>query len=373
MRELRELFPITEHMVYLNCAATSPLAIPVKEAIDKCVLDQYGRSNQEFFEEWGGCESRVREKLARLVGGTPEEIALLGNTSDGLATVAGGLVWTEGDSVVTCGIEFPANVYAWLSLEERYGVQVRIVPARDGRVLAEDILAAADETTRVIAVSYVQWTAGFRMDLETIGRYCRERGIYFVVDTIQALGGLAFDVSRFNVDFMSAGSYKYLLGPVSVGCFYCRKELLDDLWPSRVGHRNVVDDMTMDYKLELWPNAQRFEAGAVNYLGLHGLDASLDIIERAGVENVERHILGLTGLLIDRLQDKGYRVVSSLHPEERSGIVAFVHPQHESEELLRRLSEAGIVVSLREGAIRASAHLYNHEQDIERLVEALPD
>jgi len=264
MRELRELYPITQHMVYLNCAATSPLARPVKEAIDKCVLDQFGRSNQEFFEEWGECEGRVRAKLARLVGGAPDEIALLGNTSDGLATVASGLAWSEDDSVVTCSIEFPANVYPWLCLQERYGVQVRIVPARDGRVLAEDVLAAADDTTKVIAVSYVQWTAGFRMDLETIGQFCRERGIYFVVDTIQALGGLTFDVSRFKVDFMSAGSYKYLLGPVSVGCLYCRKELLGDLWPSRLGHRNIVDDMSLDYKFELWPNAQRFEAGAMN-------------------------------------------------------------------------------------------------------------
>jgi cysteine desulfurase/selenocysteine lyase len=372
MRQLRELFPITREMVCLNCAATSPLARPVKEAIDKCVLDQYGRSKQEFFDEWGECEGRVREKLARLVGGAPDEIALLSNMSDGLATVAGGLAWSEGDSVVTCSIEFPANVYPWLSLQERYGVGVRIVPARDGRVLSEDILAAADDSTKVIALSYVQWTTGFRMDLETIGRFCRDRGIYFVVDTIQALGGLAFDVSAFQVDFMSAGSYKYLLGPVSVGCFYCRKELLDDLWPSRVGHRNMVDDMSLDYKFELWPNAQRFEAGAVNYLGLHGLDASLDIIEKAGVDNIERHVLRLTDLLIDKLQEKGYRVVSSLHTEERSGIVAFAHPKHESEDLLQRLSDAEIVVSLREGAIRASAHLYNNEEDIERLVEALP-
>jgi cysteine desulfurase/selenocysteine lyase len=373
MKELRELFPITEQMVYLNCAATSPLALPVKQSIEKCIQDQFGRSNQEFIDEWTECEERVRGKLAGLASASPHEIALLGNTSDGLATVAGGLRWTEGDSVVTCNIEFPANVYAWLNLRDRYGVKVRIVPATDGRVLAEDILAAADDSTKVIALSFVQWTTGFRMDLETIGRFCRERGIYFVVDAIQGLGGLEFDVSRFKVDFMSAGSYKYLLGPVSVGCFYCRKELLGDVWPSRVGHRNVVDNMTLDYDLALWPSAQRFEAGAMNYLGLHGLDASLEIIERAGVENIERHILRLTDSLIEKLQQRGYRVVSSQRPEERSGVVAFAHESHDPEELLERLSLASVVVSLRQGAIRASAHLYNNEEDIERLIEALPE
>lgn len=372
MKELRELFPITDHMAYLNCAATSPLALPVKQAIEKCVQDQFGRSTQEFFDEWSECEERVRAKLARLVGASPDEIALLGNTSDGLATVASGLTWREGDSVVTCSIEFPANVYPWLNLQDRHRVRVRIVPTRDGRVLAEDILAAADDSTKVIALSFVQWTTGFRMDLETIGQFCSEKGIYFVVDAIQGLGGLEFDVSRFKVDFLSAGSYKYLLGPVSVGCFYCRRELLGEVWPSRVGHRNVVDDMSLDYELALWPSAQRFEAGAMNYLGLHGLDASLEIIERAGVENIERHVLRLTDSLIEKLQQKRYRVVSSQRPEERSGIVAFAHQAHDPEELLKRLSEASVVVSLREGAIRASVHLYNNEEDIERLIEALP-
>jgi cysteine desulfurase/selenocysteine lyase len=372
MKELRELFPITKEYTFLNCAAVSPLALPVKEAVEKCVRDQYERGTWAYIEEWHECEGRVREKLARLIGGSAEEIALLGNTSDGLATVASGLTWSEGDTVVICNLEFPANVYPWLNLQERYGVQVRIVRARDGRVLAEDLFGAADDTAKLIAVSYVQWTTGLRMGLESIGEFCEERGIYFVVDAIQGLGALPFDAGRFGVDFMSAGSYKYLLGPLGVGCFYCRKEVLTDVWPSRVGHRNVLDDMTLDYKLDLWPSAKRFEAGAMNYLGLHGLDASLEIIERAGVENIERHVLRLTDLLIEGVQAKGYRVVSSLVPEERSGIVAFGHPAYPSEELFQTLTEAKVVVSLREGAIRASAHLYNNEEDIERLVETLP-
>jgi cysteine desulfurase/selenocysteine lyase len=372
MKELRELFPITKEYTFLNCAAVSPMALPVKEAIQKCVRDQCERDTWAYIEQWHECEARVREKLARLSGGSPEEIALLGNTSDGLATVASGLKWSEGDSVVICNLEFPANVYPWLNLQERYGVRVQIVPARDRRVLPEDLFAAADDSTKAIAVSYVQWTNGLRMDLETIGEFCMERGIYFVVDAIQGLGSLDFDVDRFKVDFLSAGSYKYLLGPPGVGCFYCRKELLGDVWPSRVGHRNIVDGMSLDYNFALWPTAQRFEPGAMSYIGLYGLDASLDIIEEAGVENIEGHVLRLTDLLIEKLQEKGYGVISSLFPRERSGIVSFAHPGYESEELLRRLTEAKVVVSLRDSAIRASSHLYNNEDDIERLVEALP-
>jgi selenocysteine lyase/cysteine desulfurase len=372
MKKLRELFPITEELVHLNCAATSPLARPVKEAIEKCAQDQFGRSNVEFMEEWRECEARVREKLARLIGVSPHEIALLGNTVDGLATVASGLRWSEGDSVVTCNLENPANIHPWLNLKDRYGVDVRIVPAKEGRVLPEDIFAAVDERTRVVTISYVHWTNGFRMDLEPIGEFCKERDIYFVVDAIQGLGALPFDASRFKVDFLSAGSYKYLLGPPGVGCFYCRQELLDEVWPTRAGHRTVVDAQGLDYKFELRPDAQRFEGGGLNYLGLYGLDASLDVIERAGVENTEGHVLRLTDLLIEKLHEKGYRVVSSLRPEERSGIVAFAHSERGSEELLQRLADAKIIVSLREGAIRASVHLYNNDEDIHRLVDALP-
>lgn len=372
MRELRELFPITEEYAFLNCAAVSPLALPVKEAIQKCVHDQSDRDTWAYIDEWHECETRVRQKLARLIGGSAEEIALLGNTSDGLATVASGLTWNEGDSVVACSLEFPANVYPWLNLQDRYGVQVRIVPARDGRVDPEDLFAAVDERTRVVSASFVQWTNGLRMDLQNIGQFCRERGIRFVVDAIQGLGALPFDVQRFSVDFMSAGSYKYLLGPLGVGCFYCRRDLLGDVWPSRVGHWGVVDGMNLDYSFVLWPTAQRFEAGCLNFIGLHGLEASLDIIDRAGVENIERHVLRLTDLMIERLQERGCRVVSSVVPEERSGIVALSHPVYPSEELLQRLTEAKVVVSLREGAIRASVHLYNNEEDVERLIDALP-
>jgi len=372
VKELRKLFPITKEYAFLNCAAVGPLALPVKEAIEKCVRDQYSRDTWVYIEEWQGCEERVREKLARLIGSSAEEIALLGNTSDGLATVASGLNWSTGDTVVLCNLEFPANVYPWLNLQDRYGVQTRIVPARDGRVHAEDLFAAADDSTKVLAVSFVQWTTGQRMDLESIGRFCEEKGIYLVVDAIQGLGALEVDVTRFKADFLSAGAYKYLLGPLGVGCFYCRRELLTDVWPSRMGHRNVVDDMSLNYKLDLWPSAKRYEAGGMNYLGLFGLDASLEMIERAGVESIERHVLRLTDLLIKNLQEKGYRVISPLLPGERSGIVSFVDQRHDSEALLRRLAEAKVIVSLREGAIRASAHLYNNEEDIERLVKALP-
>lgn len=372
MNRFRELFPITEEYAYLNSAATSPLARPVKQAMEECIEDQHRHGNRRWEGGWTEREMDVREKLAELTGVSAEEIAIVGNTVQGLSAVASGLDWKAGDNVVTDSLENPANVYPWLNLEQRFGVEVQIVPARDGRVMPDDLFAAADERTRVITVSSVQWTNGFKTDLATIGTFCRERGIYFVVDAIQGLGALRFYPRELGVDFFSAGAYKSLLGPVGIGCFFCRKELLGELWPAGAGHRSVVDATTLHYRMELRPSAQRFEGGALNYVGLYGLNASLDIIKQARIKDIERHVLGLTDLLIRRLQEKGYRVLSSLQPEERSGIVSFGHAQHDPARLVESLAESKVIVSLREGAVRASVHLYNNEDDIDRLIEALP-
>jgi cysteine desulfurase/selenocysteine lyase len=370
--QFRSLFPITEEYAYLNSAAASPLASPVKKAMEQCIEDQHRQGNRRWEGGWTKKEPDVRQKLADLALVSPEEIAIVGNTVQGLSAVAAGLDWKAGDNVVTNGLENPSNVYPWLNLEQRFGVEVRIVPAVGPRVILEDLLAAADERTRVITVSSVQWTNGFRIDLASIGSFCRERGIYFVVDAIQGLGALRFYPRELNVDFFSAGAYKWLLGPVGIGCFYCRKELLAQLWPAGAGPRSVVDGNSLEYKMELRPTAQRFEGGSLNYVGLHGFSASLDIILQAGVKDIERHVLALSDLLIQRLQEKGYRVLSSLVPEERSGIVSFDHARHDSSRLVEILLESKVVVSLREGAVRTAVHLYNNEEDVDRLIRALP-
>ncbi len=372
MHRFRGLFPITEEYVYLNSAAACPLANPVKQAMEKCIGDQYGHGNRRWDGGWSEKEEEVRQKLAALTGVSPAEIALMGNTVQGLSTVASGLDWKPGDNVVTDSLENPANIYPWLNLQRRYGVELRIVPARDGRVIPDDLFSAVDGKTRVVTVSSVQWTNGFRVDLESIGGSCRERGIYLVVDAIQHLGALPFDARALNVDFLSAGAYKSLLGPVGVGCFFCRQELLDELWPAGAGHRSVVDATTLDYRMELRPTAQRFEGGALNYVGLHGFNASLDLIREAGVDSIEQHLLRLTDLLVHGLREKGYLVLSSLRPEERSGIVSFGHGEQDAAQLVQRLMRSGIIVSLRNGAVRVSTHLYNDEEDIERLVVTLP-
>jgi len=372
MQALRDLFPVTKQVAYLNSSAVSPLALPVKQAIDQCMQARIGYGTDP--SERGARLGQLRRKTANLINASPDEIAFFRSTSEGICTVINGLDWKKQDNVISNDLENPANVVPWLNLKDRLGVEVRQVPSRDGRVIPEDLFAATDERTKVITVAFVQWTNGFRTDLEAIGDFCHKRGIYLLVDAIQGLGVLPFDVKRFKVDFMSAGAGKWLLGPIGIGCFYCRRELLDQLQLTYASYGSVVPprDVTDAHEYVLLPTAERFEISSKNFLGIYGFNASLDIIEQAGVEKIEKHTLALADLLVDRLQTKGYLVRSSLKPRERSSIISFAHEKHDSEQILQRLSEAKVVVSLRAGAIRVGVHLFNNTDDIEQLIEALP-
>ena len=379
MKDLRELFPITEQVSYLNTATTGALSRPVSEAVKDC-LDSRMSHGQCFDGEWADRLVSVRRKVARLIGATPDEVAVVNSTVEGLSMVAGGIHWHQGDNVVANSLEFPGNIYPWMSLKDRFGVDLRIAPAKDGRVILSDLFSAVDDRTRVVSVSFVEFSNGFKNDLKAIGSFCRERGIYFVVDAIQGLGVIPLDVRESKIDFLAAAAFKWLLGPLGIGCFYCRKELLDDVWLIRPGYDSVVgtydehgDLVELDYNYVLRPNAERFEGTSHSFLGVYGFDAALDLIEEAGVSNIHSHTLTLIDMLVSGLQEKGgYRILSSLKPGERSSIISLAHSDLESREIVQRLADAGVIVALREGAVRVSPHFYNNEADIERLLANLP-
>jgi cysteine desulfurase/selenocysteine lyase len=370
--EARKLFPITENYAYLNHASVSSLSTRVGLAMAQVIVDfrEHGGVNEE---RWTEQVEEARMLAARLINARPGEIALTDNTSRGLIIVANGLDWGAGDNVVTAETEFTANVYPWVYLR-RLGVETRFAPARKGRILVEDVAEMMDEHTRLVALSFVEFGTGYRNDLAAIGGLCREREVCFSVDAIQGLGALSLDVRACQIDFLSAGGAKWLLGPVGTGVFYCRKGLIERLTPALVGWRSVVDrDDYYRYDSPLLPDARRFEPGTLNIPGLVGLGASLETLLEVGIPRIEERVLALTDHLIEGLEARGYDVVTPHEKrEERSGIVAFKHGEHPADELHQRLREADVVISQRGGAIRVSPHFYNVEEELDRLLEALP-
>src|ERR1044071_5476974 len=234
---LRDLFPVTANIVYMNCAAVGPLSVPAAEAMIAHATDQreYGALH---WRDWYAEYVRLREAAARLLNAMPQEIAILKNTSEGLSFVAQGIRWRAGDNVVTTDLEFPSNSTPWRSLDRR-GVALRGVQSRGGAFAPDDVEALIDERTRVVTLSSVAFPHGFAADLEAIGEICARRGVLFCVDAIQSLGVLPMDVRRAKIDFLAADGHKWMCASEGAAIFFVNKEKLEELDVLEHGWMNV--------------------------------------------------------------------------------------------------------------------------------------
>jgi len=365
-------FPIKKRRCYLNNASIGPLSLPVIAAVEAFLADvrDNGRNNYPNWCKYA--DNEVKERVARLIGAQKSEIAFVKNTTEGLVTVANGLRWRAGDNVIIPDIEYPSNVYCWMKLAAR-GVELRWVRNKSGRIPVDDIAALIDSRTRLVSLSAVQFSNGFRQDLAQTGELCRSRGVLFNLDAIQWLGAVHMDLSEYQVDFLSAGGHKWLLAPIGTGIFYCRAAALDLIDPPNVGYHSVgKHEDHMDYELVYRSDAGRFEEALVNFPGIWGLDAAVRILLALGTREIEKRIRALTDLAVDGLRKRGYEIVSPLGDGERSGIISFRHAGVPPDIIAARLAEASVDLAVRGGALRISPSFYNDEDEIARFLEAVP-
>jgi cysteine desulfurase/selenocysteine lyase len=365
---LRAAFPATKHCTYLNHASVAPLPDPVRAAMSKFIADRGVLFDRE--RRYEHISDDLRAVLAWLINGTPQEIAFVQNTSEGLNIIAKALPLQPGDNVLFCDMEFPSNVYPWMNLR-RHGIEARCIPHDGGGLTVEALEVHADERTRVVAVSSVEFLTGFKNDLQALGAWCREHGAYFVVDGIQSLGVASLDVQACQIDFLSCGGPTWLMGPPGQGFVYCRQELLDELLPPFAGCLSVVDrDRPHTYDLTFRTGACRFELGCANTVGQVGLLAAARFLMEIGIPTIERWTLHLTDLLIEEIRRRGFAIASNVQPKRRSAIVAFSVPGN-VDEAFRLLADAKVVVSKHERTIRVSPHCYNTEEEITQVCEVL--
>ena len=369
----RTEFPVTKTSIYMNHAGVAPLSRRVQDAMVAFIEDATvnGAVNAE---EWAETAEVCRAAAAQLINAATTEIAFMKNTTQGILIAANGIDWREGDNVVTTAVEFPANVYPWWCLKERYGVETRMVPERDGCIHLEDIAAAIDKRTRVITISHVEFASGYRNDIQAIGTLCREQDIWFVVDAIQSLGAIEVDVKASQIDILAADGHKWLLAPEGAAIFYCADEKRERLINTNVGWASVVNPRDfLNYDLTLKPDATRFEEGSYNSVGLYGLNAAIELIREVGIANIEARILDLTARLITGLETKGYRIITPKIEAARAGIVIFESTKHTTPaEIYAALLEQHIITAERGSGVRISPHFYNTEVEIERLLDVLP-
>ncbi|HVE80440.1 MAG TPA: aminotransferase class V-fold PLP-dependent enzyme [Gemmatimonadaceae bacterium] len=358
---------------YLNNASTGPLPARTVRAAVEFSADR-ARPWLMTQERQFGVLARTRQLVARLIGATPAEVALMVNTTYGINLAARALPLRSGDVVLTWDREFPANVYPWMALE-RGGVSLRRLPCKGMLPDEEALLAALDGPgVRAVTVSWVSFATGFRADLARIGRACRERGIYFVVDAIQGLGALTLDLRETPVDILACGAQKWLLGPWGAGFVYVREGLVRELEPSAVGWMAVRDSddfaRLVDYDFTYRDDARRFEVITLPFQDFAGVNASLELLLELGPRAVERHVAVLAQRVVDWTAGRpGVRLVTPADPARRAGIVA-VEPR-DPDRASERLAAAGVVHSLREGAIRLSPHCYNTVEEVDRALGLL--
>jgi cysteine desulfurase/selenocysteine lyase len=366
-------FPIKRKRAYLNNASIAPMSEPVLAAVNAFLNDvrDNGRNNYPTWCRYA--EEQIKARVARLIGARRSEIAFAKNTTEGLVTVANGLDWRAGDNVVLPRFEYPSNVYCWMRLA-KFGVSIRWVEPRGGRVPVGAIAEAIDGRTRLVSLSAVQFSNGFRHDLATTSELCRRRGVLLNLDAIQWVGALALDLSKLAVDFLAFGGHKWLLAPIGTGIFYCNANVLEQLAPPHVGYHSVEkSEAHLDYDLTAYrPGAARFEPALENFPGIWGLDAAVKLLLGLGPRRVQEHILGLTAYAAEGLRARGWQIGSPWRPEERSGLLSFFSARVEAGQVERSLRAAGIDVAVRDGRLRVSPSYFNDRQDIDRLLESLP-
>jgi selenocysteine lyase/cysteine desulfurase len=379
---LRAHFPGATGSPYFDTASRGLVPAEAKAAIDE-QIDYRIRGNIQKPKMFATID-RVRALYAGLIRCAPHEIAFTKNVSEGLNIVAAGLPWKAGENVVLCPqLEHPSNIYPWLNLKNRAGIDVKTVRSTDGRMPVDAMIKAADSKTRVITCSFVTFAPGLRTEIEKLAEFCETRDILLLVDGAQGIGILDIDVSKIPISAMSVSTQKGLLALYGMGFLYVRERWAERIAPpflSRfsvdLGTAHEATGGSSNYAL--MPGAQRFEVGNYNFLGATAVEPGLSILAKVSTPAIEKHVTDLSRRMIDGLRQIGLPVFAAEPGPHRGHIVAIgdaIGDQHDStdnpamQSLYDALAAEGIRLTIRRGILRVSMHLYNNADDVDSLLD----
>jgi len=369
----RHLFDVPGEVAYLNCATMGPMpkaALEAGRAGLALKAQPWQISSADFFKDTGS----LRPKLARLINADTSSIAFVPSASYGLATAAQNVSLEANQSILIMADQFPSNVYVWRDLAARTEATLTTVAEPDGNMsLSDAMLEAIGPETGLVACSQVRWTDGTRLDLEAISDKCRSVGAALVLDLTQSCGAMAFDAARIDPNFMVAAGYKWMLGPYSAGFMYVAKHQqdgrpLEHNWITRAGSTDFTQ--LTHYTDDLEAGAQRFDMGErSNFALLPALEAAVDLLLDWGVERIERTLGEANRRLALQLANIGLTC-----PDEADRgphYLGAALPLGAPLDLAERLKAEHIHVSRRGNTLRITPHLYNTNEDTDRLIQAL--
>ena len=376
----RDDFPALKKWTYMDVAARGVLSRTTRAALDAQIDDRMmnGGDKDRFF----ALIEEARGRFAQLINASPEEVTYTKNISEGLNMVATGIQWKAGDNVVLCPeLEHPNNVYAWLNLQ-RFGVEVRMVKPRDNAIPVDDLIAKMDARTRCATVSTVTFAPGFRTDIDTLGRACRERGVLLLVDAAQSAGKLHTDVQQSNIDALTVSTQKGLLGLYGMGFLYVRREWAEKMQPAYLARFGVdlgdAHEASMgDMSFKLAEGARRFDLGNYNFAATAAVNASMKQLLDIGTQRIEKHVTGLVHALVQGYVDMGVPVAGGKPGPHLAGIVTIgnMSANHYGSDderfngLYQYLGDNQVKLSIRRGLLRFSLHAYNDLDDVNRVLD----
>ncbi len=363
-------FAVKKNLIYCNNSAVAPIPVSTQNLITK-FLQEYSHYGSLNYPEWINKVEKIRENFAKFLNASKDEIAFVKNTSTGLSIIANGIKWNKGDEIIILEKEFPANIYPWLNLKKQ-GVKINILPERNYKYDYNELLTLITNKTRLIALSFIEYSTGFKHDLEYIGKICREKDIIFVVDAIQGMGVFPIDVRKMNISVLCADGHKWMCSPEGCGIFYIEKSLIPKVEPVLIGWNTVKNASNYD-KIEFTvkENAQKYEEGSLNLLGIFALGNMLNIINKISINYITQKVLKLSYLLFSKVDRNKYKILSPKDDKYRSSIVT-IKPMHKNVyDIYKILEKNSIFCSVRRNALRFSIHFYNDEEEINKVVNIL--
>lgn len=378
---VRDRFPGVQKWIYFETSAWGLVPRAAQHALSHCLDLQI---DGDFDKDMAGeAIEHVRSKFATLVHAEPDEIAIVKNVSEGVNAVVASLLWRAGDNAVICSdVDHPNCIYALYNVRDRYGGEVRSIPAQDFRMPVDEIIAAIDGRTRIVLAPSVPFSTGLRTELERIGSACRERGVLFFVDGAQSVGALDMDVNAEKIDALAVASSKYLCGPHGLGFLYVRREWAEQMQPAYLARYSIDlgslhegDVGGEHYRLK--PAAGRFDIGSYNYAAARAVEVSLDLLLACGTRAIEQHVLKLAHRFARELQRLGLPLLAREPGPHLSHVVLVggVGGKYDGPATLQNLHEHlhrnRVKLSLRRCRLRFSFHFYNTEQEVEHAVSLI--
>ena len=360
---IRSQFPVTETCVYLNTAAAGPLARATAQA-GALYYEQMMNDGDVHWDEWLGRREEVRAQVARFINAETDEIGFTTNTSSGMNVIVDAL--EKHGEVISCDLEFPVTTIPWMHRR----IPVHFVKSVNGVVRAEDLRAAMNTRTGILSLSYVQFSNGFRSDLEELGSIKGSHAL--VVNASQAAGVLDIDVKRMKIDALCTTGHKWMLAGYGSGFVYLSRNLLQQTSSRALGWLSVEDPFSMRND-ELRPRhdaAARIELGCPHFAGIFSLGAALDLAEEIGIANIQDRALQLNRVLAGTLAKNNWKVLSPIENQTSRSAETLIEVEN-SVEVVRALFRRGVIVTEKPEGIRAATHFFNDESDIDRLISSL--